>query len=698
MLRLVHVWLAGLLLFDSAYSCVAAEDVATIDPRALATATIRQYLEARVARLNQHEPANAATLDQWQRIRPALRRQLFDMLGLEPLPPRGDLKAVVTGQVEREGVVVEKLHFQSIPGLYVTANFYRPREVSGRLPTILYLNGHARAVEADISLGNKVSYQHHGTWFAKNGYCCLSIDTLQLGEIEGVHHGTYRLGQWWWIARGYTPAGVEAWNAIRALDYLESRAEVDMSKIGVTGRSGGGAYSWWVTALDDRPACIVPVAGITDLEDHVVHDCVQGHCDCMYHVNRQGWDFATIACLAAPRPCLLANSDKDNIFPLGGVVRIHEKMRRIYALYGEAKNLGLFISEGPHADTQELQVAAFRWMNRFLRGTTDPITAVGEKPFPPPELKVFAELPADQRNTTIQESFVPAADPGPPPATLAAWDARRADLLASLRRRCFGGISASGPLEPQIVADQSADQQRLRIIEYASDDGLRFAVLLITPADDAPIERITLEVADDAAWQRWVQHHGAAFSAALASCVGPIPAESPADQSALSTVTSGEARGIIAPRGWGPNAWTGDEKARTHLARRFVLAGTTVDEGRIFDVRRAILALRELLAPEAQITLAGKGPAAGIALYAAVLEPGIAAVELEDPPTSHRQGPILIDVLRVLDLPQALALVFPRRVTLQVADGGPWSWSEAVAKLYGETPPLAIEENIQQAK
>ena len=56
----------------------------------------------------------------------------------------------------------------------------------------------------------------------------------------------------WWMSRGYTPAGVEAWNGIRAIDYLLTRTEVDGSRIGVTGRSGGGAYSWWITALDER--------------------------------------------------------------------------------------------------------------------------------------------------------------------------------------------------------------------------------------------------------------------------------------------------------------------------------------------------------------------------------------------------------------------------------------------------------------
>src|SRR4051794_17771526 len=71
--------------------------------------------------------SDAKTLDNWQRVRPQLRQQLFDMLGLAPLPERTPLHPVVTGIVAGDTFVVEKLHFQSRPGLYVTANFYRPK-------------------------------------------------------------------------------------------------------------------------------------------------------------------------------------------------------------------------------------------------------------------------------------------------------------------------------------------------------------------------------------------------------------------------------------------------------------------------------------------------------------------------------------------------------------------------------------------
>ena len=85
-------------------------------------------------------------------------------------------------------------------------------------PAVLYVCGHARVESNGRLLGNKTGYHHHGLWFARHGVACMIIDTVQLGELQGEHHGTYKLGRWDWISRGYTPAGVEAWNAIRGLD------------------------------------------------------------------------------------------------------------------------------------------------------------------------------------------------------------------------------------------------------------------------------------------------------------------------------------------------------------------------------------------------------------------------------------------------------------------------------------------------
>src|SRR5262249_22302997 len=140
------------------------------------------------------------------------------------LPEKTPLQATVTRTLQKPDFLIDMLHFQSRPGLYVTCNLYRPTdETPGRRPTVLYLCGHTSRGRN----GNKTAYQSHGIWFARHGYNCLILDTLQMSEIAGVHHGTYSSNFWWWVSRGYTPAGVECWNGIRAIDYLLSRDDVD---------------------------------------------------------------------------------------------------------------------------------------------------------------------------------------------------------------------------------------------------------------------------------------------------------------------------------------------------------------------------------------------------------------------------------------------------------------------------------------
>src|SRR5690606_3205887 len=231
----------------------------------------------------------------------------------------------------------------------------------------------------------------------------------QLGEIEALHHGLHREGMWWWPSRGYTPAGVEAWNCIRALDYLQSREEIDGERLGVTGRSGGGAYSWWTAALDERIKAAVPVAGITDLQNHVVDGVIEGHCDCMFMNNTYQWDYPMVAALVAPRPLVISNTDSDTIFPLDGVYRTFVAARRIYTLHKAGDKIAFNITAGGHKDTQELQMQAFRWFDQHLMKTDRTIEKAAVKFFEPEQLRVFDELPQDQINTKIQEQFVAAA-------------------------------------------------------------------------------------------------------------------------------------------------------------------------------------------------------------------------------------------------------------------------------------------------
>jgi dienelactone hydrolase len=568
------------------------------------------YFRAETELLAARTAAALTNAADFKRHRDTYRKQLFEMLSLDPLPPRGDLKAKVTGKVERDDFVVENLHFQSLPGLYVTANLYLPKQIDKPLPTVLYLSGHGPVIKDGISYGNKVAYQHHGIWFARHGYACLILDTLQLGEIQGLHHGTYREGMWWWNARGYTSAGVEAWNSIRALDYLETRPEIDKTRFAATGRSGGGAYSWWIVALDDRIKAAAPVAGITDLEDHVINGTVEGHCDCMFTVNTYRWDYAQVAALAAPRPLLIVNTDRDQIFPLDGVIRVHSLVREIYRGYNAQTNLGLVVSEGPHKDTQDLQVPVFRWFNRYLKGEDPLIERAAVKLLQPEELKVFAKLPGDAINTNIHDTFVPKA-----PAVVSPGEYSR--LLNELKQKSFGGWPDVD--RPQLNTPEGGP---LKSFELITQPNVNLRLMVASKA--ARPKRIVLKVVES------------------------LPLE-------VLTRSGDFATALFAPRGLGEDAWTGDAKKQVQIRRRFMLLGQTLDSMRVWDIRQAIRALRERY-PNAELHVEGSGTQGVNLLYAALYEPGIAGATFTDLPASHQQGPDYLNVLRVLDIPVALKI------------------------------------------
>jgi cephalosporin-C deacetylase-like acetyl esterase len=675
------------VLIGVAIHCPAADI-----PRS-ATEDIHQFLRRTTQRIADACLADVKTLDDWKRLRPKLREQLFEMLGLQPLPERTPLHATVTGTVDGDTFVVEKLHFQSRPGLYVTTNFYRPKQVDKPLPTILYLCGHSRVKIDGVSYGAKAGYQHHAAWFARHGYCCFVLDTLQLAEIEGLHHGTHREGMWWWVSRGYTPAGVEAWNCIRALDYLETRPEVDMKRIGVTGRSGGGIYTWWTAALDDRPACFVPVAGITDLTNYVVDGAIEGHCDCMFMVNTYAWDFAAVAALAAPRPLLFSNTDKDRIFPLDGVYRTYAKVKHVYDLHKAGDKLGLLITEGPHKDTQDLQVPAFRWMARWLKGVPDePVTQIADKPFTPQQLKVFAEQPADQKNTTTHEWFVPKAEPPPVPATKVAWEKERDRLLAELREKCFRNWPKTAePLDVKLVTEHQAQGLKLQVIEFTSEENQRFPVYVVHSAKHDKLSLVLLTAMNTAEWDKWVVEMAPAFADPLLAGKAIESDRAEFERTVKLLDKQPWAFAMLPPRGEHPNYWAFDAKKDTHLQRRFVLLGRTVDDGQVWDTMRALEALRSRQEyKEARQWVQGTGRMAGIALYAGLLDPAVERFDLHQPPASHRDGPTFLNVLRVLDMPQAVALAYPRKVMLYGVDADKWSWPAAVARLYGDKGPLQM--------
>jgi dienelactone hydrolase len=629
-----------------------AADPAPADTAA-ADAAIHKYLVAETNRLSERFLDGATTKAEWEAKRPRLKEQFLDMLGLWPLPERTPLKATVTGTFERGDVVIEKLHYQSRPGLYVTANLYRPKTAgvnpAARLPAILYVCGHSGRGRD----GNKTAFQDHGLWFASNGYVCLIVDTLQLGEVAGKHHGTYNLNRFWWQSRGYTPAGVECWNGIRGIDYLCSRPDVDPDRIGVTGISGGGATTVWMAAADDRVKVAVPVSGMSDLESYVSNQVINGHCDCMFAINTYQWEWTTILALFAPKPLLFANSDNDRIFPMDGNRRVITRLRRAYEMLGAPDKVDEYISKGGHEDRPDLRLAAFRFMNKHLKGDTGPVQPAALAPTDGKALRVFPEekdLPKDAINDRADEVFVPVAEVKLPERRedFAAW---KAGLVKQLREKSFRALPdkvppvkrVSRPETRELVFEAEPGMEMLSTQLHSNGTGKGTFTLVVLNPDETP----------DKASEEWVKRY---------------------PESAVIFATY--------PRGGGSRRWTRKNPPNT-VERSLALLGQTVDSGRVRD----ILATHTTRPPGREpfpFRLVGSGQAGVIAAYAALLAPGVDEVVILDPPTSHREGPHFLNVMRVLDIPDALGLLAPDvKLTLIGANDKAFDKTAAIYKLAG---------------
>ncbi|MEO6755393.1 MAG: acetylxylan esterase, partial [Chthoniobacteraceae bacterium] len=416
--------------------------------------------------------AQPMSQEEWKGTLAERRGKWLEMLGLSPLPERTPLQATVTGVLERGDYVVEKIHFQSSPGAHVAGNLYRPAKITGKLPAVLYLCGHTKG---------KVNptYQANPRWFGQHGYVALVLDPVQLGECQGMHHGTYREGRWDWPSRGYTPAGTEVWNAMRALDYLQSRADVDGDKMGVTGLSGGGAMSWFLGAADERVKAVVPVCQSGSIERMAVDRATDGHCDCAFWINYYRWCWPDIGALIAPRAFLIASGTEDVLWRPAGYRDVALRIRHQYAALDVPKQFDLVEDLSPHGYTPKLRQAIFTFFNTHLKNDPAPVQDdVTDFVEPEKNLLVFGgKLPTDDTMMQMDARLVKTADVSLP-LSETQWQSHQKDALAKLRQTTFRNVPADPtPRLRNKLADggtRDGDVYGTRVFDTA--DGLTLAM------------------------------------------------------------------------------------------------------------------------------------------------------------------------------------------------------------------------------
>lgn len=600
---------------------------------------IQNFLRAEALRLDAQSATDYPTRVDWEQNRPRYRDEYFYMLGLSPMPERTPLQATVTGTVPGDGYVVENLHYQSRPRLYVTANLYRPEKITAgeKLPAVLYVCGHSSRGRN----GGKTAFQSHGIWLAKHGYICLIVDTLQLGEIAGVHHGTYNRERWSWHSRGYTSAGVECWNGVRGIDYLVSRADVDPERLAVTGISGGGAATFWIAAADERIKVAIPVSGMADLEAYVGNRVINGHCDCMFLYNTFQWPWTRIAGLVAPRPMLFMNSDQDAIFPMDANGRITNHMERCYSLFGASDRFDTVVSVGGHEYREDLRRARYQFLNIHLKGDGRRVTdseenlVTGERstpvhPIAPEKLRAFptdADLPKDELNSTIDEHFVPLAK-NAVPTSKEQYESERKRLLAELKRVVFRSLPENIPAAK--AAPALLPLKLNEPVTFTTETEIPVRVMKARAAEK-PVQRQVLVVTTDAARE--------------------IPAK------VKEMLLPSDEVFVLQPRGAGPTVWT-RRNPPNYVERSHALLGRTVDGGRVHDVT-AVAKWLKAADTSHPVWVAGLSGDALIAAYAALWEPDIAGVIAVSPPASHldNTAPQFLNILRVADAPTMFGLL-----------------------------------------
>lgn len=365
--------------------------------------------EPQLRTLNSHFPFRpAATVEEWQARREALTFHLQMSLGLWPLPERTPLNAVVHGRQDFGDYSLEKVFFESLPGFFVTGSLYRGRSTAGRVPAILCPHGHytngrfmenspdqIRAMlernEESLAESARSPLQARCVHLARMGCTVFHYDMIGYADSQqipqAVAHDFARQrgnqdsagGQAFFSPRAemklQSILGLQTWNSIRAIDFVQSLPEVDPLRIGVTGSSGGGTQSFVLAALDGRVAAAFPAV--------MVSTGMQGGCTCENCCNlRVGTGNVGIAALSAPRPMAFsAANDWTATFAEDGFPQLQQH----YRLLGKPENTFLTDSpDFPHGFNQIARRVMYAWFDRHfaISGRSHDLLEVEQGPLP----------------------------------------------------------------------------------------------------------------------------------------------------------------------------------------------------------------------------------------------------------------------------------------------------------------------------
>ncbi len=304
----------------------------------------------------------------WEARQKFVKSKLLEIIG--PLPEKTPLNIQVAGIIQKDDYRVEKLIFESQPGYYVTSALFIPNNLSEKAPAILNAIGHSPAsFRRDV-------YQHKIINLVKKGFVVLAYDPIGQGErlqyydeelgksIFPPNHEHSYPGAQCYIS-GYSSAKHFIWDGIRAIDVLLSRPEVDSSRLGMNGISGGGNMTAVVSAIDDRILAAAPECWITSFHYLLKSEAPQDSEQNLVKMIQEGLDHPDLIEVRAPKPTLIMATTRD-FFSIQGTRDSFNEAKKAYEAFGAGENLQMTEDDDRHNSTAKNREAMYAFFQKHL--------------------------------------------------------------------------------------------------------------------------------------------------------------------------------------------------------------------------------------------------------------------------------------------------------------------------------------------
>lgn len=547
-----------------------------------------------------------------------------------PFPDKTPLNAKITGTVEREGIRMEKVIFESRPGFPVTGVLYLPASPADALPAVLGLCGHSKNGKAEPN------YQAFCQGLALKGFVVFIIDPISQGER--VQYLDTERGQGVdWCCEEHNMLGKQlglcgdffgdwlVWDGIRALDYLLERPEVDPSRVGVTGNSGGGTMSTYLHLLDDRPKMTAISCFITSYWHNYNNELPADAEQIPPGILARGCDMADFLIARAPKPVMILGQ-KNDFFDPRGTREAYEEVRRIYALLGAEEAVRLFIGPDDHGYTQANRQAMYGFFAEHAAvegGALEPkeveplpdaqvwCTKEGQA-FRMPGTRKVVEFIQERAETLRAERVTPTAE------TLIPWLATRLDI-------------------PDVVAAPPLRTPKRRVIRDPDNPEILRMVSRFALATEPDVESRLLLI-DRKAWYHIPEEKTGLLYVAHLDALDEIKDGLP-ELHAEGRIFGLDVRGIGEVR---PTTCVNIKDYFTPYDTDYFYAstGTMLDSlylgGKIRDVLAAVALLKE--SGYESLQLAGRGIGSLVVALAALFCPFVSLIRLLNAPVSYQHG------------------------------------------------------------